>query len=116
MSERNPEQRNIPPMTVDSAHLATVAEMNPVGIDTLVHDLTQPLSAIANYLNVALHLLDMHLTDGPADELKMRNAITLALAEVYRAGAIARQIRSGSVEPSMQEHLEDAVGCDTLPD
>jgi two-component system sensor kinase FixL len=58
---------------------------------TLAHELNQPLTAIANYLEAARDLLDH--ADEEATGL-LREAITESASEALRAGAIVRRLRN----------------------
>lgn len=72
--------------------LARLARLNELGemASTLAHELNQPLSAIANYVQGCVKLLDR--IEGE-DALRMRGALSETARQALRAGDIIRHLR-----------------------
>lgn len=76
-----------------SNDLAQVSRLGMMGemAGALAHELSQPLSAIVNFLGAADLMLE---ADGPADPERLRNAIHRASEQSTRAGEIIRRLRA----------------------
>ena len=93
-------------------HAARLGELGQMAA-TLAHELNQPLSGIANYLNAGQRLL---AADDPNSRAKLAEALQRASDQVRRAAEIGRRLRSyakpteGQMQPeSMAEMLEEAA-------
>lgn len=74
------------------AELARLARINDLGemASTLAHELNQPLSAVANYLQGARNIISR---DAPGTLATLRQPIEAATAEALRAGEIIQHLR-----------------------
>jgi two-component system sensor kinase FixL len=98
------------------SELARLARLNELGemASTLAHELNQPLSSIANYVQGCILLLDKR--DG-ASEAKMQSALAEVAKQSLRAGDIIRHLREfvtrGDTEKELAEIkrlVEEAAG------
>ncbi|SEN09962.1 PAS/PAC sensor signal transduction histidine kinase [Sphingomonas gellani] len=71
-------------------HVSRVSAMGTMA-STLAHELNQPLTAIANYLEAGRDLIDDG--DNPDTRALLREAMAEAAAEALRAGQIVRRLR-----------------------
>jgi two-component system sensor kinase FixL len=69
----------------------------------LAHELNQPLTAIASYLEGAESLLD---SDDPADRAMVREAMAEARAQSLRAGQIVRRLRDFIARGTSEKRFE----------
>jgi two-component system sensor kinase FixL len=88
------------------SELARLARLNELGemASTLAHELNQPLSAIANYVQGCIRLLDK------IDEehaVRMRGALTETAKQALRAGDIIRHLREYVTRGETERHPED---------
>jgi two-component system sensor kinase FixL len=89
-------------------HVSRLSAMGTMA-STLAHELNQPLTAIANYMEAASDLLDA--PDEETAEL-LREAVRESAAEALRAGSIVRRLRAfvARGEVDMQpERLSDLI-------
>ena len=86
--------------------LARLARLNELGemASTLAHELNQPLSAIANYVQGCRRMLEK-LDDEPAN--RMRGALEEAGRQALRAGDIIRHLREFVTRGDTEKHPED---------
>jgi len=91
-------------------HVSRLSAMGTMA-STLAHELNQPLTAIANYLEASRELLD-RLEVGSELKAMLREAITESTTEALRAGTIVRRMRDfvarGDVEKRV-EHLPSLI-------
>jgi len=91
-------------------HVSRLSAMGTMA-STLAHELNQPLTAIANYLEACRELLD-RLEAGGELKAMLREAVTESTKEALRAGAIVRRMRDfvarGDVEKRV-EHLPTLI-------
>jgi two-component system sensor kinase FixL len=91
-------------------HVSRLSAMGTMA-STLAHELNQPLTAIANYLEASRELLD-RLEAGGTTKAMLREAVTESTAEALRAGTIVRRMRDfvarGDVEKRV-EHLPKLI-------
>jgi two-component system sensor kinase FixL len=88
------------------SELARLSRLNELGemASTLAHELNQPLSAIANYVQGCIKLLDK------IDEqhaVRMRGALTETAKQALRAGDIIRHLREYVTRGETERHPED---------
>lgn len=76
-----------------SNDLAQVSRLGMMGemAGALAHELSQPLSAIVNFLGAADLMLD---DDSVGDAMRLRNAVNRASEQASRAGEIIRRLRA----------------------
>lgn len=88
------------------SELARLARFNELGemASTLAHELNQPLSAIANYVQGCVKLLDQV---GEEYAVKMRGALTETAKQALRAGDIIRHLREFVTRGDTERHPED---------
>ncbi|WHO38426.1 PAS domain S-box protein [Sphingobium sp. AP49] len=89
LTERQQTERRVADLQVELAHASRVTAMGTLAT-TLAHELNQPLTAIANYMEAGRDLLD---TDGPVDREMLREAMSESAAQALRAGGIIRSLR-----------------------
>ena len=88
------------------SELARMARLNELGemASTLAHELNQPLSAITNYVQGCIRILDK----GEAEPLsRMRGALSEAAKQALRAGEIIRHLREFVTRGDTERHPED---------
>ncbi len=86
--------------------LARLSRLNELGemASTLAHELNQPLSAIANYVQGCVRLLDK-IEDEQA--VRMRGALSEAAKQAIRAGDIIRHLREFVTRGDTERQPED---------
>jgi two-component system sensor kinase FixL len=86
--------------------LARLARLNELGemASTLAHELNQPLSAIANYVQGCMLLLDKVSEE---HAVRIRGALTEAARQAIRAGDIIRHLREFVTRGATERHPED---------
>ena len=84
-------------------HVSRVSAMGTMA-STLAHELNQPLTAIANYMEAAGELLDRGDESGRAF---VREAVGEAAKEALRAGQIVRRLRDFVARGEVDKHIED---------
>jgi len=108
LTERQQTQLRLEELQSELIHVARVSAMGTMA-STLAHELNQPITAIANYVEAVRALL----TDpDPADLPMIREALTDAVGEAMRAGDIVRRLRTfvarGEVDKTV-EHLPSLI-------
>jgi len=89
LTERQATQRRLHDLQAELAHVARVTAMGTLAT-ALAHELNQPLTAIANYVETARDLLH----DPNDDVLEVvREALNECAAQSVRAGQIVRRLR-----------------------
>ena len=83
-------------------HVSRLSAMGTMA-STLAHELNQPLTAIANYLEAGRDLLEDRTAE--ADEM-LREAITESAHEALRAGSIVRRLREFVSRGEVQQRAE----------
>ncbi len=93
---------------LEAAHseLARLARLNELGemASTLAHELNQPLSAIANYVQGCIRLLDQMQEEQAA---RIRGGLQEAARQALRAGDIIRHLREFVTRGDTEKHPED---------
>ena len=88
-------------------HVSRLSAMGTMA-STLAHELNQPLTAIANYLEAVRDLID----DGSIEPDMLREAVTESASEALRAGNIVRRLREfvarGEIEKGI-ENLDELI-------
>lgn len=89
LTERQQTQRRLQDLQVELGHVSRVSAMGTLAA-ALAHELNQPLSAIATYMEAARDLLD----DPDAETRAMiQEAFSESAAQAMRAGQIVRRLR-----------------------
>ena len=89
LSEKQRAEQEVRELQSELIHVSRVSAMGAMA-STLAHELNQPLSAIANYLEAAR---DMLSSPQPADPALLQEAVEEGAREALRAGQIVRQLR-----------------------
>ncbi|WP_420146137.1 PAS domain S-box protein [Sphingobium sp.] len=89
LTERQQVERRVADLQADLAHAGRVTAMGTLAA-ALAHELNQPLTAIANYMEAGRDLLD---GDGPVDRDLLREAMDESAGQALRAGEIIRSLR-----------------------
>lgn len=89
LTERQQAERRVADLQAELSHAGRVTAMGTLA-SALAHELNQPLTAIANYLEAGRDLLD---GDGPIDRELLREAMDESAAQALRAGEIIRSLR-----------------------
>jgi len=84
-------------------HVARISAMGTMA-STLAHELNQPLTAVANYMEGVRHLLEK---PDPDDLPMIRDALQDAAGEAMRAGNIVRRLREFVARGEVDKTLED---------
>jgi len=103
LSEREESQARLAEAQGELARLARFNELGEMA-STLAHELNQPLSAIANYVQGCIRTLD-RLDTEPAN--RMRAALTDAARQALRAGDIIRHLREFVTHGATERHPEN---------
>jgi two-component system sensor kinase FixL len=111
LTERQEAQRRLQDLQSELIHMSRFTALGEMA-STLAHELNQPLTAVASYLNGARRLLDQKQADGLP---MVRDAVDRAAQQALRAGQIIRRLREfvarGEAEPKIEnlaELIEDA--------
>lgn len=89
LTERQQAERRVADLQAELAHAGRVTAMGTLAA-ALAHELNQPLTAIANYMEAGRDLLD---GNGPVDRDMLREAMTESAGQALRAGEIIRSLR-----------------------
>lgn len=108
LSEHQETQERLEELQSKLIHVARVSAMGTMA-STLAHELNQPITAVANYVEAVRDLL---IEDNPEDKPMIREALNDAVGEAMRAGQIVRRLRDfvarGEVEKTV-EKLPDLI-------
>jgi two-component system sensor kinase FixL len=88
LTERRENEARLQELQAEVVHISRLSAMGEMA-SALAHELNQPLSAIANYLNGARKLIGR----GDASEDKVIEAVEKAADQAIRAGDIIRRLR-----------------------
>ncbi len=89
LTERQETQQRMQELQSELAHMSRFTAMGEMA-STLAHELNQPLTAVASYLNGCRRLLD---GTESVQNLMLRDAIDRAADQALRAGQIIRRMR-----------------------
>lgn len=89
LTERQQTERRVADLQAELAHASRVTAMGTLA-SVLAHELNQPLTAIAAYMEAGRDLLDR---DGAVDRALLREAMADSADQALRAGAIIRTLR-----------------------
>lgn len=103
LSERQAAQQRLQDLQAELIFMSRFTALGEMA-STLAHELNQPLTAVASYLNGAGRLLQ----SGGADAAAMaRNAIENAAAQALRAGQIIKRLREFVARGESERQVED---------
>ena len=90
ISQRQATERRLKELQAELVHVSRVSAMGTMA-STLAHEINQPLTAIANYLEATRDMIG----DAPSPLLaEIAEALELAAAQSLRAGTIVRRLRA----------------------
>jgi two-component system sensor kinase FixL len=89
LTESQQAERRVADLQAELAHASRVTAMGTLASE-LAHELNQPLTASANYLEAGRDMLD---ADGPVDRELLREAMAESASQALRAGEIIRSLR-----------------------
>jgi len=103
LTERHETQRRLQDVQAELIHMSRFTALGEMA-STLAHELNQPLTAVASYLNGCRRLLT-----GPdtGQSLILRDAIDKAAEQALRAGQIIRRLRQFVVRGEAEPHAEE---------
>jgi two-component system sensor kinase FixL len=103
LTERQETQQRLQELQAELVHMSRFSAMGEMA-STLAHELNQPLTAIASYLNGSRRLLDNTDT---VQNLMLRDAIDRAADQALRAGQIIRRLRQFVSRGESERHVEN---------
>lgn len=89
LTETQRTEKRVADLQAELAHAGRVTAMGTLA-SALAHELNQPLTAIANYMEAGRDLL---AADGPVDREMLAEAMSESAAQALRAGEIIRSLR-----------------------
>jgi two-component system sensor kinase FixL len=89
LTERQTAEQRLQELQAELVHISRLTALGEMS-SALAHELNQPLSAIANYLNGVQRLL---ADDPSATSQKVRDALAKAVEQALRSGDIIRRLR-----------------------
>lgn len=103
LTDRQRTQEKLEELQSELIHVARVSAMGTMA-STLAHELNQPITAVANYVEAVRDLLS---APDPDDLPMIREALQDAVGEAMRAGHIVRRLRDfvarGEVEKTVEK-------------
>jgi two-component system sensor kinase FixL len=103
LTERNETQQRLQDLQAELIHMSRFTAMGEMA-STLAHELNQPLTAVASYLNGCRRLLTGADT---VQSLMLRDAIDRAADQALRAGQIIRRLRQFVARGESEPHVEN---------
>lgn len=103
LTEQQRAELKLKELQSELIHVSRLSAMGTMA-STLAHELNQPLTAIATYLEAGRDMLD---GGAAADPALIREAMAEAAAEAIRAGTIVRRLRAFVGRGEMQRTRED---------
>lgn len=103
LTERQRVQARLEELQAELIHVARVSGMGTMA-STLAHELNQPITAVANYVEAVRDLL---ATPDPDDMPMIREALNDAAGEALRAGHIVRRLRDFVARGEVEKSVED---------
>lgn len=102
LTERQQTQRRMQELQAELIHMSRFTAMGEMA-STLAHELNQPLTAVASYLNGSRRLL----SSAESVNLPMlRDAVDRAVEQALRAGQIIRRLRQFVAHGESERHVE----------
>lgn len=102
LTERQQTERRLADLQSELSHISRISAMGSLAT-ALAHELNQPLTAIASYLEGAESLLD---SDDPEVRAMVREAMAEARAQSLRAGQIVRRLRDFIARGTSEKRIE----------
>lgn len=102
LTNRQQTERRVHDLQRELAHVSRVTAMGTLA-SALAHELNQPLTAVANYLEGARHLLD---SPDPETWAIMREALDAAAIQTIRAGQIVHRLRDFISRDDSERQIE----------
>ncbi|WBO24290.1 PAS domain-containing sensor histidine kinase [Sphingomonas abietis] len=103
LTEREFTQSQLSDLQAELIHVSRVSAMGAMA-STLAHELNQPITAVANYVEASRDLL----VDADPEAIAMvREALGDAAAEAMRAGQIVRRLRDFVARGEVEKRIED---------
>ena len=102
LSERQATERRLQDLQAELVHVSRLTAMGEMA-SALAHELTQPLSAIANYVKGSARLLEREVVDRE----KLDQALTSAGDQALRAGQIIRRLRDFVAKGETERRIEN---------
>jgi two-component system, LuxR family, sensor kinase FixL len=102
LTERRNTERRLRDLQSELSHMTRISAMGTLA-SALAHELNQPLTAIANYLEAARDLLE---TPDAASVDLVREAMTEAAEQSIRAGQIVRRLREFIARGESEKRVE----------
>jgi len=103
LTEKQATEQRIEDLRSDLVHSARVSAMGTMA-STLAHELNQPITAVANYMEAIRDLLG---APDPDDLPMIREALGDAANEAIRAGQIVRRLREFVARGDTEKTVED---------
>jgi two-component system sensor kinase FixL len=103
LSERQATQQRLQDLQSELIFMSRFTALGEMA-STLAHELNQPLTAVASYLNGARRLLN---AGRPGDAVMARDAIDSAAAQALRAGQIIKRLREFVARGESERQVED---------
>jgi two-component system sensor kinase FixL len=105
LTERQETQRRLHDLQSELAHMSRFTAMGEMA-STLAHELNQPLTAVASYLNGCRRLMDRGSNQ---DAGMLRDGIERAAEQALRAGQIIRRLREFVSRGETERRVENLV-------
>ena len=105
LTERQETQQRLQDLQAELIHMSRFTAMGEMA-STLAHELNQPLTAVASYLNGCRRLLD---GSESLHNLMLRDAIDRAADQALRAGQIIRRLRQFVARGESERQVENLV-------
>ncbi len=102
LTERQDAERRFQGVQSELAHVSRLSAMGEMA-SALAHELNQPLSATANYVQGSLRLLDQTPLDVPL----IKDALGVAGEQMFRAGDIIRRLRDFVSKGETERRIEN---------
>ncbi|WP_025291829.1 PAS domain-containing sensor histidine kinase [Sphingomonas sanxanigenens] len=103
LTERQETQERLDELQSKLIHVARVSAMGTMA-STLAHELNQPITAVANYVEAVRDLL---AEANPEDLPMIREALDDSVREALRAGQIVRRLRDFVARGEVEKTVED---------
>jgi two-component system sensor kinase FixL len=103
LTERQATQQRLQDLQAELIHMSRFTAMGEMA-STLAHELNQPLTAVASYLNGCRRLLD---GTESVQNLMLRDAIDRAAEQALRAGHIIRRLRQFVARGESERQVEN---------
>ncbi len=103
LTEKQATEQRVDELRSDLVHSARISAMGTMA-STLAHELNQPITAVANYMEA---IRDLLATPNPDDLPMIREALDDAASEAIRAGQIVRRLREFVARGDIEKTVED---------